>query len=514
MKRLFKTVMIITIFSCITRALGFMFRIYLSRELGAESLGIYQVALSIFGVLCTLIASGLPVILSREISKFNAQGEKKKSASAVGSGLLISIIIAVLSCAIVLIFPDIFNSIFTDESSLSILYLLLPGVIATAIYATFRGAMWGNKKLVWLEVTELFEQVVRIVLCFAFFGTLTQVLPKNELAAISLSISCILSCIMVIIVFFVQGGKIASPKGTLKNITLTSTPITAVRSLSSLITSLIAIIIPLRLVAVGMAENEALAEFGIISGMTLPLLTIPGTLIGSLAVALIPEISANTTKIDKLNDPKVRATIRAQVNNAIGIAVIMSFIFLPFYLMLGKEIGTLLFNNQKAGEYLILASWIMIPMGICQISNSVLNAIGLEMKSLVNYIIGAVFMFASIIFLPKYIGIGSLIVGTAFMYTITAILNLNMLRTRKLLSKKHITTFFYMIITSIFCSSFARFAYNVTNMMASNFISLLVAGVVSVASLCILTMVFNIADASTLIFHKRNKNNDNKTIIA
>jgi len=514
MKRLFKTIMIITLFSCITRALGFLFRIYLSRELGAESLGIYQVALSVFGVLCTLIASGLPVILSREVAKANALGDKKMSASNVGSGLLLSILIAVISCIIVILFPGLFNSIFTDPSSLQILYLLLPGVLATAIYATFRGAMWGNKKLVWLEVTELFEQVVRIILCIIFFSSIASLLPKNELAALSLSISCILSCIMVIIVYFACGGRIASPKGTFKNITLTSTPVTAVRSLSSLVTSIIAIVIPLRLVAVGMAESEALAEFGILSGMTLPLLTIPGTLIGSLAVALIPEISANTTNIDKLNNDKVRTTIRAQINNAIGVAVVLSFIFLPFYLMLGKEIGLLLFNNQKAGEYLILSSWIMIPMGICQITNSVLNAIGLEMKSLLNYILGAIFMFASIIFLPQYIGINSLIVGTALMYIITGVLNLNMLKKRRLLSRKHITTFIYMIITSIFCSSFARFAYNITNMLAGNFISLIIAGIVSVASLCILTMVFNIADTSTLIFKKKHKNDSKNKIIA
>ena len=62
---LVKAVALITIFSILTRILGFVFRIYLSWEMGAEMLGIYQVALSIIGVLMMLVSSGLPLTLSK-----------------------------------------------------------------------------------------------------------------------------------------------------------------------------------------------------------------------------------------------------------------------------------------------------------------------------------------------------------------------------------------------------------------------------------------------------------------
>ena len=78
MKSLFKTVFIIMFFSALTRLAGFLFRIYLSRKLGAESLGIYQISFSIFMVLLTIIASGLPLIVSRMTAKFNTQKNKQK----------------------------------------------------------------------------------------------------------------------------------------------------------------------------------------------------------------------------------------------------------------------------------------------------------------------------------------------------------------------------------------------------------------------------------------------------
>ena len=78
MKSLFKTVALITIFSVLTRIAGFIFRIILSREVGAEGLGIYQVAFSVFMVLLTIISSGLPLIISRLTAGYNAKKEGKK----------------------------------------------------------------------------------------------------------------------------------------------------------------------------------------------------------------------------------------------------------------------------------------------------------------------------------------------------------------------------------------------------------------------------------------------------
>ena len=68
MKGLFKATLIVTIFSVLTRAMGFVLRIILSRVLGAEILGYYQVAMSVFGVLLTLVASGLPLVVSRTVA--------------------------------------------------------------------------------------------------------------------------------------------------------------------------------------------------------------------------------------------------------------------------------------------------------------------------------------------------------------------------------------------------------------------------------------------------------------
>ncbi len=108
MKSLFKTVALITIFTVITRILGFIFRIYLSRTLGAEALGIYQISLSVFMVLITIVASGMPIIVSKLTAKYYAKQDKLSESRLVTSSLIITIITSLVLISIILIFKSYF----------------------------------------------------------------------------------------------------------------------------------------------------------------------------------------------------------------------------------------------------------------------------------------------------------------------------------------------------------------------------------------------------------------------
>ena len=95
-KNLFKSVFIIAIFSIILRGLGFFMRIILSRELGAEALGMYQISQSFFYVLVTVIASGLPATISHLSAKYKVTNDKSSEGSAVASSLIIGVVASIL----------------------------------------------------------------------------------------------------------------------------------------------------------------------------------------------------------------------------------------------------------------------------------------------------------------------------------------------------------------------------------------------------------------------------------
>ena len=141
MKKFFKAVLITTILGIITKILSFVLKIYISREIGAEALGFYQISLSAFFLLCSLVTSGLPLIISRKVAK-NKDSENK----VVGAGLIIALIITAIVVTVVLCFPNLFSKIWGQNQSLNCLYILLPAVLFTAIYVPFRGSLWGKKR--------------------------------------------------------------------------------------------------------------------------------------------------------------------------------------------------------------------------------------------------------------------------------------------------------------------------------------------------------------------------------
>ena len=73
MNRVYKTAVMVTIFSLMEKFLGFIYRIYLSRAIGSEGVGLYQITLSVFALLLTLCSSGIPATVSRLITKYRAE---------------------------------------------------------------------------------------------------------------------------------------------------------------------------------------------------------------------------------------------------------------------------------------------------------------------------------------------------------------------------------------------------------------------------------------------------------
>ena len=502
MGKLFKAVFYVTLFSVLTRALGFLLRIYLSRVLGAELLGSYQVAMSVFSVLLTLIASGLPTVIGRTVANLQSKGNISTSHRYVTSGLIFALSISILASAFILLFPQLLNLIFTSPNSTNIVLLLLPGLVSSSIYTILRGALWGEKHFFTISFAEFFEQLIRIFILIILVA-LPLKLGLDERAALSLSIACVISMLFVIIMYLAFGGKLGNPKTTLIPLIKKSSPITAVRTISNIVTSAISLIIPIRLMLYGLSSSEALAEYGIIMGMSFPLLMVPSTLIGSISVAMVPEISEQTTNIDV--EVKNHTTLSNQIVFSIGITLIISFILFPAFLVLGPQIGTFLYANTKSGLYLSYASFLMIPLGLSQITGSILNAIGLELKSLKNSAISALLLFLSIYFLPKYIGIWALILGMALLSVTQSALNLLMLSKRKLLNAKVFKILVSLSLISLPTIIITKLISKLCFKILPMFFALSVSGLIAVLIFAMLTYIFNIANVQTFIYKKRKK---------
>ncbi len=484
----------VTAFSVIERFLGFAYRIYLSRNLGSEGVGIYQIVLSVVGLLITLTASGIPITVSRMMIKNSTENSKNTSGNTVFSGIFLSLCMSLPVTVLAYVFEDKLSFIFTDSRCYEILKILLPGIVITSIYAVIRGFFWGKKRFLTYSLIELLEELVMLVLGIILINKMTSTLDGVKRASYSVLISYAFSFVLATVFYFIHGGKTANPFKQLRPLASSSAPITAMKTTTSLINTLIAIILPARLVLSGVKNSVALSSFGELSGMSIPLIYIPSTLIGSIALVLVPELSENYYRHNNLN-------LKNNIEQAIKCSVFISALIIPSFMSMGNDLGVLLYNNKNAGTYVARACIIMFPMSISMISTSILNSLNLEKRTLVNYLCGASLLMLSIYFLPKYIGVYSLILGLLLSYTVTAILNL-ILISKTCKAKPKFTIFIIVSFLFIIPSSLLGYFLNnvLLNFVSSN-VSVLITSIIVTIFCYLFYRVFNLFDIK--VFFKK-----------
>ena len=175
MRKFFKTVAIVTVFSICEKFLGFLYRVYLSRTIGTEGIGLYQVALSVFALLLTLSCSGTPITVSRLMTKYRAENREDRVQKIITAGISFTLFIVIPICAVFFIFTDLFNFLFADQRCVNIFLVVLPGLIFTSVYAVLRGVFWGDKDFLPYSIIELLEEVCMIVVGIVLINSATSV---------------------------------------------------------------------------------------------------------------------------------------------------------------------------------------------------------------------------------------------------------------------------------------------------------------------------------------------------
>ncbi len=421
-QNIYRSAALVTVFSTIEKTLSFFYRVVLSRILGAEGLGIYQICLSVFAVFLTAASSGIPVTVSRLMAKNGAAGDIRGKNSAVTAGVVATLVFTVPIAVILFFSKGLLGLLFADDRCENIFLLLLPGLVLTSIYSVMRGSFWGNKQFLPYSVIELLEDSVMVVLgCVLVFGVTDPVLGAQR-ATLAVLISYIFSFAVSLFWYFKKGGRFSNPKRQLKPLFSASVPITAMRTSTSVINSAVAVLLPVLLMnAYGLTNSEAISLYGVAIGMSVPILFIPSSLIGSISVVVAPELSENYYS-------KKTERVKFDVEKSVKAAIFIATLLIPVLFVLGDEIGEFLYSNQMSGEIVQRCSFILLPMCLSMITTTILNSMNCEKRTLVYYFFGAAAMLVSIFALTMFIGVYSYLIGLSLSFVITAVLNLLLLR--------------------------------------------------------------------------------------
>ena len=383
------------------RALGMVFRVYLSNILGAEGMGLYQLIFSVYLLASTIASAGITLAVTRLVSEQQINNNQKNMKRLIYRLMFISAIIGIATAiALYLTSPFIGEVLLQDARAVPSLQVLSISLPFMAVSAALRGYFMARRKIIFSSVNQMFEQAFRFIGCFAllyYYGD-TEIGFACFIVMVADTVSEIIS-------FIIQSGFIGRdlktfpktthnkpPKNILKKFTEIALPVSLVRCINSALYTVENIIVPVMLTAVLASKSVALSQWGLLKGMALPLLMFPSSFLSSFVLLLIPEISENQIQ-GKTEETKriIKLVLKLTFVSSIGISG-------AFYL-LSDHLGVLIFNDTQIGFYLKILAPIMVFIYLENVAEGLLKGLGEQMTTLWLSVVNSVLRISLIYFL-------------------------------------------------------------------------------------------------------------------
>lgn len=410
---LLKGTLLLTLAGLITRILGFYYRICLADALGAEYLGIYQLVFPVYGICYTLYASGIQTAVSKLVAEENSRGNVSLISCLMRRALLLALGVALLLSFLVYFGAAPCARYFLLEEratdSLRVLSVVFP---FCAVTACINGYYYGKKKTAVPAFTQLLEQIVRIAIVL-FLVTLPAYSTEKErclAAVIGLVIGEIASNLFNCAAYFIrtrqpEGSASAYGKQNITSRLISlSVPLSLNRLVINILHSVEAVFVPSMLRLSGLSVSEALSLYGILNGMALPFILFPSAIPNALSVLLLPAVSEN---LDEKNRPRLQKCVGTSIKYSMIIGLLSTAVFFYF----GTGIGSTVFHDSLAGEYLRILSPLCPLLYLSTTLSSVINGFGKPHLTFFTTVAGLLVRLAFIVFLVPHTGIYGYLLG-------------------------------------------------------------------------------------------------------
>ncbi len=275
--------LLLTATGFITRILGFFYRIFLSRTIGAEGLGLFNMVHPVYGICFALCAGSFQTAISQFVAS-NA----KKGKSVFHTGLIISLTTgAALSFLMIHFAEPLAHYILLEDRCVPLLPWMAFSVPFSAIHACINGCYYGSQKTRVPAFSQVAEQLVRMGAVFLIADILTEGgQPITvELAVAGHLIGELASCLFSIFCFsffpplpspalqdrsFPFHRLLSGFCETAPALMTLALPLMGNRLILNILSSAEAIWIPNRLEAFGLTPSEAFSVYGVLTGMAMP----------------------------------------------------------------------------------------------------------------------------------------------------------------------------------------------------------------------------------------------------
>ena len=388
---------ILTLAGLISRILGAMYRIPLSRLIGPEGIGLYEMAYPVYGILLVMSIAGIPVAISKLVSEKMAIGDKAGARQVFRVSLFI-LTATGFSCSLLLFWAAKFLSdhFLGDSRVYYSIISIAPAILFVTIMSAYRGFYQGLQMMTPTAISQVVEQFIRM-LTMLFLAYL--LLPKGvaysaagaTFGAVTGAVAGLLSLLFIhwkqkkSLPVFEKGQANFPRESNLRiayKIFYFSVPIILGGLAVPLMHIINAIIVPVRLQVAGYTVREATNLYGQLTGMAFTLMHFPTIITAALAASLVPVISESFAL-------KRRNLLELQAQEAIRLTLVVSLPAAVGLYTLAREICQMLFACPSAGIPLQFLAFGTIFLCLHETISAILQGIGKTAIPVRNLFLGA-----------------------------------------------------------------------------------------------------------------------------
>ncbi|MCD8361094.1 MAG: polysaccharide biosynthesis protein [Acidaminococcaceae bacterium] len=431
-----KETLILTVSSIVVKVIGSLNWIILSRVLGGEGIGLYQMGFPIYLMAITLSSAGIPVAISIITAEKLAQKDFL-GAKRVFNVSLRLLFVTGLVFASALFFGAqwlIDHHWIRDGRAYYSIIALAPAVFFVTFLASFRGYLQGWQIMTPTAASEIVEQLMRVVTMIVFANMFMPHGLAYAAGGASMGAGVGAFCALLVLMWFYRRLKHKlkedlqhqnplatreSARAIISRLLRLALPVSMSSLMLPVVANLDLLIVPQRLEAAGFHISQATEFFGYLTGMAVPLINLATIFTAAMTISLVPAISESRALSDVFG-------IRAKTRTAFRVALIITCpCFVGMY-FLAEKIAALIYNAPGAASAIQTMSVGIMLLGLHQISTGILQGLGRTSIPVINMILAAavkVFLSWMLTAIPT-LGIRGAAMATVVDFGLAAILNM------------------------------------------------------------------------------------------
>ena len=406
MNKFIKSTIILIIGGFITKILGMIIKIVITRMIKSSGYGLYALIMPTMMLLISLSQLGLPTALNVLIAK------NKNPKKLITASLIISLSLDLIIALFLLLESKYISTNLLKEPRVYLgllgISLILPFISISNI---LRSYYFAKERMLPHVITNILEDIVKLGLILLFLPYflskgISQAIFFIVITNIFSELTSIIGFIILLPKFTCKKKDIKPNKGIIKSLLNIALPTTGSRIVGSIGFFLEPIIITSILYKIGYTNNYIVTEYGIINGYVLPLILLPSFFTAALSQALIPNVSKNYSK-NKYNlvERKIKQAIIASL--IIGIPCTIIFTIIP-------EVPLkLIYNTNEGVNYIKFLAPICLLHYIQSPISSSLQAMNQAKTSFRGTVYGTIIRTLLLFILSFKLGMWALVIATS-----------------------------------------------------------------------------------------------------